>query len=762
MKKKVKTIKRKKFDPGGSPFNPPREVTPGKKYTSTIEKLNKASTGLGIASGMAGGIIEDTMVDTDKMKTGAKGAYTGFKMAGDALAMSPEPISNLVGQALKILTPLGAGIAQKIKAKNSDLDPEYEQGNSNLFTTGHFGFAYGGKVPFDNSKLIQFKGPKHENGGIPIDFDKDGIEESEVEGGETMKNGYIFSDQLGYDKKNNPTDVKKKVKTTFADKSKSIENKFKGRFDEASQFTKELEMKKLQNENEVVRKKVDSKKQKGFERKQFSGGGNAQLVNQFLKAANVDTLPLENNPTIQPQTPITPAVTTTPKLSWRDKITQWNNSRSDNSSPFMEGLNNFIYPGKIPNIKYPVQSQTNTQTPQVDESKARTSNQAYADAYDKKFGTKPGTTQSKSTSSTKKVVQSKPKLQYDPEVAKWQQEMLNLGYKDSDMGFVGTPDGKMGKHSSALLARTTKDEYTEKDKINPVPLLKPKIEKRKLPEFSFTEKPEDLFTLTKQQLRKDRKNENKNSKDNSFGNLTQGDKIQLGAAFANYGSKLAQSMKKLDKEPVWTNQNESAAIAQIENLKTDTRQAKNDLNRSVEAGKQTIAANSRSVGAQLANNQSLSNKEMSARNELSIKEMEFENNKKLQLANMLNQFGESNKQERKQSYINKQQNKAARDMMRAEANNKLESALTALGQGKNQAQLNTQQFNMIKEMSKEFGYGTDYKSFLKDINGAGLLEYLGQPLDVKAAGKGNAATTAAKVKAEKEKREAEKNKNNNK
>lgn len=102
--------------------------------------------------------------------------------------------------------------------------------------------------------LLAIKGKKHENGGTPLDIDNDGVHEIEAEDGETMKDNFIISDNIGYDKKGFVTSNPKLVSKTFAEKSKSTENKYKARpeYDFIANQTKEAEHDRIINDNKQV------------------------------------------------------------------------------------------------------------------------------------------------------------------------------------------------------------------------------------------------------------------------------------------------------------------------------------------------------------------------------------------------------------------------------------------------------------------------------------------------------------------------------
>lgn len=126
----------------------------------------------------------------------------------------------------------------------------------------------GGKMKYANGgDFIQYNGPTHEGGGIPID--SNGMPNSinptaEVEGNETMYDNdiskYIFSDRLMYDPKN---------KITFADQSKKINKKYKNDSDKIKEDTRKLELERLKSEQEIFKYSISQDQNT----QQFKWGG---------------------------------------------------------------------------------------------------------------------------------------------------------------------------------------------------------------------------------------------------------------------------------------------------------------------------------------------------------------------------------------------------------------------------------------------------------------------------------------------------------
>jgi hypothetical protein len=128
------------------------------------------------------------------------------------------------------------------------------------------GYAQQAQVTFANGgDLSMLEGPSHAEGGIQL------TPEAEVEGGETKKQDYIFSDRLIIPGK----------KTTFAQRSKQINKMYLGKRpnDPISKQAEERELSVLQDMQEIVRGEIMSnaytKAYGGFlKKKKMYAGGN--------------------------------------------------------------------------------------------------------------------------------------------------------------------------------------------------------------------------------------------------------------------------------------------------------------------------------------------------------------------------------------------------------------------------------------------------------------------------------------------------------
>ncbi len=135
----------------------------------------------------------------------------------------------------------------------------------------------------DLAPLTEYTGFDHEDGGIPVG------QEAEVEAGETRFGDYIFSNQLT---------LPGQKKTSFADKSKKIASKYKGREGDnyaAAAKSQELENlsylndmerikeKKKELENQIMASIYGYNPYEGVEPTEYAGGG--KLSKSYIKAA---------------------------------------------------------------------------------------------------------------------------------------------------------------------------------------------------------------------------------------------------------------------------------------------------------------------------------------------------------------------------------------------------------------------------------------------------------------------------------------------
>lgn len=129
----------------------------------------------------------------------------------------------------------------------------------NLYNSRNY-YAEGGQ-------LTEFEGQLHEDGGIPL-----GDSNNEVEGGETASKQYVYSDQIKL-----PWNKKK----TFAEESKRISAKYKGReSDVLAQKSMEIELNKLREMQEAAKNDIVTKAK---EMMQMAGAGGQSQPQQQMQ-----------------------------------------------------------------------------------------------------------------------------------------------------------------------------------------------------------------------------------------------------------------------------------------------------------------------------------------------------------------------------------------------------------------------------------------------------------------------------------------------
>lgn len=226
---------------------------------------------------IGGNLIEGAV--RDKMANGKKFKSQG-EMAGAAAARGAG-IGAAIGSFIPIPgigTLAGAGIGAGIGAAYGTIKGEMQEGEynyqrrneaaSNYYSNNNFGdqinygagarlaAKFGGALPrhAGGGQLISYNGPKHAEGGIPVNAQGIPVAQAnhpqataEVEGGETAELGeegeapFIYSDSIGRNKKGEIEINPRKVAKTFAAISKKIAKKAEGREnDPITQRTVEL------------------------------------------------------------------------------------------------------------------------------------------------------------------------------------------------------------------------------------------------------------------------------------------------------------------------------------------------------------------------------------------------------------------------------------------------------------------------------------------------------------------------------------------
>lgn len=235
---------------------------------------------------MLGQVIDPLVANTDAVKDNPV-AYASGDLVGSTAKTIGMGVVNPMSLASNVPQTIGKGlnVGSAVATEKGNLDTAQGLNTASTALTGlgaqagqltsMFGnIGEGGNIPIqmkeggsitnlpnnmasfryrNGGDLINFKGPKHEDGGIPIDNNmkvNPFNPSAEVEGNETAdpKQNYIFSDTL------KPMNTKR----TFAEISKSIDNKYKNE-DPITAKSKERELERLSQANEEARLAKESK-----------------------------------------------------------------------------------------------------------------------------------------------------------------------------------------------------------------------------------------------------------------------------------------------------------------------------------------------------------------------------------------------------------------------------------------------------------------------------------------------------------------------
>ena len=193
------------------------------------------------------------------------GKTIGSVAGGIAGSFIPIPgVGTMIGGAVG--GAIGGAIDKKTYQNKMEEYSANKSSQQNAMTSninGNFNPNAQGKQFKMGGNFTEYHGNTHENGGIPIG-------KSEVEGGETNHNGYIFSDTLQLGKR------------TFADVSKKINNKYSRRPDDKiSMESKERELGNLMKVQESTG--MTNNSQSKF---QYGGPNWMKNINNLTNQAN--------------------------------------------------------------------------------------------------------------------------------------------------------------------------------------------------------------------------------------------------------------------------------------------------------------------------------------------------------------------------------------------------------------------------------------------------------------------------------------------
>lgn len=177
---------------------------------------------------------------------------------GKKVSQITNPISEIAGKVAMTTAFTSGGFLNADNIGSKSTGPEIYKLGGNRKKSG---------------ELIKFSGPTHEEGGIQLGQD-------EVEGGESMmpinnQSDFIFSNRI----------MVPNSKQSFAKKSKIIEAKYKLRPNDVySKKSKELELKKLANQQEAVKEQSNKQKLVNY----FDLGGNRYFKDKNKRIGGVD------------------------------------------------------------------------------------------------------------------------------------------------------------------------------------------------------------------------------------------------------------------------------------------------------------------------------------------------------------------------------------------------------------------------------------------------------------------------------------------
>ena len=156
--------------------------------------------GLAILSGITGSIQENQ----------AREAFNEYRMEQDQLAKErAEQLS--VNNAMQL--------GQTYKQGNQDFAAMYAFGNTNIAPANEAPERIGNETLPLSSTGEQVVGPSHENGGVPVPGSQ-----AEVEGGEVLDNGMVFSNRLMVSETKTFADLAKEFELEKATNEKEMVN----------------------------------------------------------------------------------------------------------------------------------------------------------------------------------------------------------------------------------------------------------------------------------------------------------------------------------------------------------------------------------------------------------------------------------------------------------------------------------------------------------------------------------------------------------
>lgn len=229
--------------------------SPGASLRQKSESMDKTTVGVAsainpyVGMAIAGGEALGGSIRTGLEKTDSQGNLQnkGGAQAGAIIGSLFDPVKAITTRASykggwTDWTGKGYVDALENESKQAYAAAHPTQSATNL--PGYNGTPlYGNGGPLD---VVSINGPRHEGGGVPMMTSGGPIE---AEGGETKQANYIYSDRL-----KDP-----KTGKTFADVSKVVEKRYKGREDKIATESKQRELDMLKATNDTVREAKEAK-----------------------------------------------------------------------------------------------------------------------------------------------------------------------------------------------------------------------------------------------------------------------------------------------------------------------------------------------------------------------------------------------------------------------------------------------------------------------------------------------------------------------
>ena len=498
------------------------------------------------------------------------------------------------------------------------------------------------------NKIIPIGGNTHQNGGTPLKVQPD--------------DKYIYSDTLGLDSDGKISINPKTVSQTFATLAKRTETKYKGKSDDLSLKTKDLELKMLTakaEEARVLKEQTDEMK----------------MTKKYKAKYGADLKKFNNSGFVFNQKDYIDWIKQTPEYQ--------NTSKGDKLYDLNSNESKSVYRPMYAEAMY---------------------NTHGADAYNtiqNEFSKRPGGFNPGIDKGDKTTYNSLPGYSFTTN-----SQGLGAG-KAGDYGALFDPNPSGGNIVNPFIGpRKSRDDLREDSLFyTPGQIGTP------ITQAQGNTTDEDILNKTQNGL---------------FQNLSQGDKIQLAGMLPAVGYNLAMGLRKSEVEQAKKNPYESNILNMMANRKFDMQPYLNEANLANNVAREDIGNNASSVGGKMANLQKLHANNLNALQSLTAKEQEVNNNYRAEEANVKNTLGENARREEIRISDINAQNRATKQNFLGKATQQIGQGINTLGRGANQSLTNQMQIKAMSELSPDYDIRPLrelYRSGQVDQNG--LIEFNG-------------------------------------